>query len=63
MGESKKKYEDVLDELERLVEEIEKPERSLDAIASDVKKAAGLVAWCREYIKGSREKMDELLGE
>lgn len=58
-----KTYEEVFASLEKLVTAIEDPQRDLSAVASDVRKATELIAWCREYLRGDREKMDELLKE
>ena len=58
-----KTYEEVFSELESLVTAIEDPKRELSAVAADVRKALEKIAWCREYLRGDREKMDELLKE
>jgi len=59
MGE--KKYEEVFAELEALVAKIEDPERDLSAIGDDVKKAMELIAWCRDYIRGSEASIEKLM--
>ena len=56
-----KKYEEVFAELEAIVKKIEDPERDLSAIGADVKKAMDLIAWCRDYIRGSQEEIEKLL--
>lgn len=61
--EEPKKYEEVFAELEALVKKIEDPERDLSAIGADVKKAMDLIAWCRDYIRGSQETIDKLMEE
>lgn len=61
MATKAKNYDEAYARLEKLVAEIEKPERSLEAIAADVKKALELIAICRECIRGDREKIDKLL--
>lgn len=58
-----KTYEEVFGELETLVTAIEDPKRDLASVAADVRKATGMIAWCREYLRGDREKMDKLLKE
>ena len=58
-----KKYEEVFAELEALVKKIEDPERDLSAIGADVKKAMALIAWCRDYIRGSQEEVEKLMQE
>ena len=59
MGE--KKSEEVFAELEALVAKIEDPERDLSAIGDDVKKAMELIAWCRDYIRGSEASIEKLM--
>ena len=58
-----KTYEEVFGELEKLVAAIEDPKRDLSAVAADVRESMEKIAWCREYLRGDREKMDELLKE
>ena len=58
-----KKYEEVFAELEALVKKIEDPERDLSAIGADVKKAMDLIAWCRDYIRGSQENIEKMMEE
>ena len=58
-----KTYEEVFASLEKLVTAIEDPKRDLSAVAADVRKALELIAWCKEYLRGDREKMEELLKE
>ena len=59
--EKQKKYEEVFAELEKLVAQIEDPERDLSVIGADVKKATELIAWCRDYIRGSEEAIEKLM--
>ena len=59
--EKPKKYEEVFAELEALVKKIEDPERDLSAIGADVKKAMDLIAWCRDYIRGSQEEIETIM--
>lgn len=58
---AEKKYEEVFAELEALVVKIEDPERDLSVIGADVKKAMELIAWCRDYIRGSEESIEKLM--
>lgn len=59
--EKNKKYEEVFAELEALVKKIEDPERDLASIGGDVKKAMGLIRWCRAYIDGNQEEIEKLM--
>lgn len=61
--EENRKYEEVFAELEALVTGIEDPERDLSAIGADVRKAMDLIAWCRDYIRGSQEEIEKLMKE
>ena len=61
--EKPKKYEEVFAELEALVKKIEDPERDLSAIGADVKKAMDLIAWCRDYIRGGQQQVEQLMKE
>lgn len=56
-----KSYEEVFAGLEELVKKIEDPERDLSAIGADVKKATEMIAWCRDYIRGSEEAIEQLM--
>ena len=58
-----KKYEEVFAELEALVKKIEDPERELAAIGDDVKKAMELIRWCRSYVQGNQQQVEELMKE
>ena len=58
-----KKYEEVFAELEALVKRIEDPERDLASIGDDVKKAMERIKWCRAYIQGNQEQVEQLLKE
>lgn len=61
MAKEEKKYEEVFAQLEKLVQEIEKPERSLDSLEADVKKALEMISWCKEYIRTGKDKIDKML--
>lgn len=63
MKKEEKKYEEVYAELEALVARIEDPERDLSAIGDDVKKAMEMIRWCRAYIQGSQQQVEQLLKE
>ena len=56
-----KKYEEVFAELEALVKKIEDPERDLTTIGEDVRKAMELIRWCRAYVQGSQEQVEQLM--
>ena len=59
--EEEKKYEEVFAELEKLVEKIEDPERDLSTLRPDIEKALEMIKWCREYLRGTSEEIEELM--
>ena len=61
--EENRKYEEVYAELESLITRIEDPQRDLSTIGTDVRKAMALIAWCRNYIRGSQEEIEKLMKE
>lgn len=63
MAENDKKYEEVLAELEALVASIEDPSVDLAQIGVEIKRAMSLIKWCREYVRGNEEALQELLKE
>lgn len=56
-----KRYEDVFAQLEQLVARIEDPERDLTTLREDIAKAMELIKWCREYVRGNSEKIEEMM--
>lgn len=63
MAQKEKKYEEVFAELEKLVASVEKPDRPLEEVEKDVKSALDRIAWCREYLRADKEKIDKMLGQ
>ena len=59
--ETERKYEEVYAELEALVKKIEDPERDLTTIGEDVRKAMDLIRWCRAYVQGNQEQVEQLM--
>lgn len=56
-----KRYEDVFAQLEELVAKIEDPERDLTTLRDDIAKAMELIKWCREYVRGNSEEIEEMM--
>lgn len=56
-----KKYEEVFAELEKLVEKIEDPERDLTSLRADIEKALEMIKWCRDYVRGTSEEIEQLM--
>lgn len=61
--EENRSYEEVYAELEALVARIEDPERDLASIGEDVEKAMERIRWCRNYLRGNQQAMEELMQE
>ncbi len=60
MAKKEKSYQEALLELEKLVAEIENPQRSLTEISEDVKKAVELISQCRELLRKSEENLNNI---
>ena len=56
-------YEQAIKELESLVERVEEKDASLDRIESDIKRAMALIAFCKQQLRGYKEKFSNLLSE
>ncbi|HHV02426.1 MAG: exodeoxyribonuclease VII small subunit [Bacteroidales bacterium] len=54
-------YQQARQELETLVEELEQPDADLGQIASKVKRALELVAFCRNYLRKVHEDAETTL--
>ena len=50
-------------ELEKLVEELERPDADLGNLAAQVKRALELVTFCREYLHSVQEDAETLLSD
>lgn len=61
MAKNEKKYEEVFAELEALVASIEKPDKALADVGKEVKTALEKIAWCREYLRADKERIDKML--
>lgn len=59
----KKSYEECFSELEKLVSEIENPDKPLSEVSGDVKKALELIKACRKELKLTREEIESLTDE
>ncbi len=56
-------YEQAIKELERLVERVEEKDAPLDRIENDIKRAMTLIAFCKQQLRGYKEKFSNLLSE
>ena len=60
MAKKEKSYQEAFSELEKLVADIENPQRSLTEISEDVKKAVELISQCRELLRKSEESLNNI---
>ncbi|MBR4801289.1 MAG: exodeoxyribonuclease VII small subunit [Bacteroidales bacterium] len=56
-------YETAMKELEALVERVEDKDAPLDRIEKDIKRAMQLIAFCKEQLRGYKERFSKLLDD
>ena len=56
-------YEKAIKELETLVARVEEKDAPLDRIEKDIKRAMELIAFCKEQLRGYRERFSKLMEE
>lgn len=56
-------YKQALEELEKIVDEIEKGEIDVDLLTEKVKRAAFLSQICKSKLRKTQEELDKLLSE
>lgn len=56
-------YAEALTELETILDRLEHEEPDVDRVATDVSRAAELVAHCRSRIASARLKVEEVVGD
>ena len=61
MEDKNKSYEELVAELEKLVEGIEDPNKSLSEVSKDVESAVALLALCRAKLRESEEQVKNTL--
>lgn len=61
--ENKKTYEEAVQELNALVKKIEDPNASFSDLEADIKKSMELISFCKEQLKGYKDKFDALQKE
>jgi len=60
---AKETYAEAFEELQRIVEEIERGDISLDLISGKVKRATRLIRICREKLASVEEDVNQILKE
>lgn len=58
--ESEFDYKKAMEELERTAEKVEDPSTGLEEIDACIKRSAELIKACREYLRGAKDKLEEL---
>lgn len=58
--ENKFDYAKAMEELEAIAVKVEDPKTGIEDIGKYIKRSEELVAACREYLRGAREKLDSL---
>ncbi len=53
-------YTKAVEELEAIAAKVENPETGIDDIDKYMKRSQELIAACRDYLRGAREKLDSL---
>jgi exodeoxyribonuclease VII small subunit len=56
-------YSRALNELEKIIAEIESEETDLDVLSEKVKKAASLIKLCRQKLRSTEEEVKKALSE
>lgn len=59
--EEKFDYTSAMEELEQLVAKVGDPSVSLSDVEASVKRASELIKACREYLRGVREGLEEIV--
>ena len=62
MEENTQDYKEMIGRLEQLVAAIESPEHPLENIQAELKEASDLAARCLEYLKGTEENLNKIIG-
>lgn len=56
--EQKFEYNKAVEELEAIAAQVENPETGIDDIDKYMKRSQELIAACRDYLRGAREKLE-----
>jgi exodeoxyribonuclease VII small subunit len=54
-------YAEAIDELEQLLEDLERDEADVDELAEKVRRAAALIRFCRSRITSARVEIDRIV--
>lgn len=62
-GEEEARYADLVEELERILEDLENDEIDVDELAARVKRGSELIRICRERLVASRAQIEEVVAD
>lgn len=60
---SKQTYEKAVSELQQIIDELQNEVVSMDDLSAKVKRAAELIAWCRQKLRDTGAEIDRLFEE
>ncbi len=60
---SKQTYEKAVSELQQIIDELQNEVVSMDDLSAKVKRAAELIAWCRQKLRDTSAEIDRLFEE
>ncbi|MDR0661152.1 MAG: exodeoxyribonuclease VII small subunit [Prevotellaceae bacterium] len=56
-------YQEALAEIELILSKMQESERDIDQLEKDVKRASELIAFCKEKLKTTEDKLNKILEE
>ena len=63
MAKSKLTYQEALAEIELILSKMQNSELDIDQLEKDVKRASELIAFCKEKLKTTEDKLSKMLEE
>lgn len=63
MAKKEKTYKEALAEVEEILEKLQSSDLDIDRMEKDVKKASELIAYCRNRLRATEEKLNAMLTE
>ncbi len=63
MARKKLTYESAYDELQEILANVQSDEVALDTLATQLKRAKELIAFCKEKLRAVEDDLDEILDE
>lgn len=63
MANKSQKFSEAVEELEKILREIESGELGIDDLASKVKRATSLIEFCNNTLKKTEDDLEKILGK